>query len=511
LFASLGRAVPTLLVLALLGGVAIVGNETGWTIPKFSALVGGEAAEKDDWCEKHGVPESICVECQEDLQTKPPTYGWCAEHGVFDCPLEHPDVAQLPNPPPVTPADLERARRALAFAPRPQNNPKCELHPRRIQLASAAAVAKAGLEMVPVTRGPVVEFITAHGEITYDQTRIANLSSPLSGRVWRVEKDLGQPVKKGDVLALVDAVEVGRAKGEFLQALAQREAKKKALERLEGLFRQGAIPEAKYREGETDARVAEIRFVSAQQALVNLGLPVQVEKTQGLSPAEISRRIQFLGLPDALNATLDPHTTTANLIPIRAPLDGQIVTRKVVVGELVEPSKMLFVVADPRWMSLTLNVPMEEAGRLVLKQTVHFQPDGSADEVPATINWISTSVDPRTRTLQVRAALTNPAAKLRSNTFGSGRIVLREEPSTIVVPNEAVHWDGSCHIVFVQDKNFNVPDALKVFHVRSVRPGAKDGKQTEIIAGVLPGEFVAVQGSAMLRGELLKGNLGEGE
>jgi cobalt-zinc-cadmium efflux system membrane fusion protein len=49
-----------------------------------------------------------------------------------------------------------------------------------------------------------------------------------------------------------------------------------------------------------------------------------------------------------------------------------------------------------------------------------------------------------------------------------------------------------------------------VFYARSVRPGARDGKQTEIIAGLLPGEVVATTGSASLRSELLKSNLGEG-
>ena len=53
-------------------------------------------------------------------------------------------------------------------------------------------------------------------------------------------------------------------------------------------------------------------------------------------------------------------------------------------------------------------------------------------------------------------------------------------------------------------------DSPKVFHVRTVRLGAKNEKFTEIIAGVLPGEVVATKGSDVLRAELLKNNLGEG-
>lgn len=49
-----------------------------------------------------------------------------------------------------------------------------------------------------------------------------------------------------------------------------------------------------------------------------------------------------------------------------------------------------------------------------------------------------------------------------------------------------------------------------MFHVRTVRIGARDGKNTEIIAGVVPGELVVTKGSTALRAELLKNNLGEG-
>ena len=89
-------------------------------------------------------------------------------------------------------------------------------------------------------------------------------------------------------------------------------------------------------------------------------------------------------------------------------------------------------------------------------------------------------------------------------------MILRQEKQAVVVPSEAVQWEGDCHIVFVRDKDYLQEGAPKVFHTRTVRPGAKDGGNTEIIAGVLPGELVAARGSAVLRAELLKNSLGEG-
>jgi membrane fusion protein, heavy metal efflux system len=89
-------------------------------------------------------------------------------------------------------------------------------------------------------------------------------------------------------------------------------------------------------------------------------------------------------------------------------------------------------------------------------------------------------------------------------------VILRSEPDAIVIPIEALQWDGSCHVVFVRDKAWFRKESPKLFHTRSVRPGAKTGAYTEIIAGVLPGEVVATIGSDVLRAQLLKNNLGAG-
>jgi cobalt-zinc-cadmium efflux system membrane fusion protein len=110
----------------------------------------------------------------------------------------------------------------------------------------------------------------------------------------------------------------------------------------------------------------------------------------------------------------------------------------------------------------------------------------------------------------VRATLENLDGELRANTFGTGRIVLREEPRAIVVPNEAIHWDGDCSIVFVRDKNWFQKDAPKFFHVRKVRLGVREDGATEIIAGLLPGEVIASKNSYVLQAQLLKSNLGAG-
>ena len=513
-----GRAVPNLLILFALGALAYWGHHNGWKLPRFAELAGGAGEGKDDWCAEHSVPESECVECNPGLLPRAQSYGWCKAHGVHECPLEHPDVAQVKYTPRVTQDDLDRARRALEFAVRPANSPKCKLHQRRIQFASDQAVARAGVEVAAAWEAPVTESVPANGEITYDPTRVARLSSRVPGTVWRVLKEVGQPVREGEVLALVDAAEVGRAKAEYLQAFAQLRLRSVTVERMTPLVREGNTSEAVYRAAEAALEEGRIRLLAARQALVNLGLPIRDEELKELATEEVARRVQFLGLPEALAKALDAKTTTANLVPVTAPLDGVVVDRKVVPGEQVGAAKALFVVADTRRMWLTLQVRQEDARLLRARdahsgapgQTVRFLPGGADQEVAGEVVWVSTAVDEKTRTVQARADLADPDGRLRANTFGSGRVILREEKRAVVVPSEAVQWEGDCHVVFVRDKNFEEKGAPKVFHTRTVRPGARDGAVTEIIAGVLPGEMVVARGSGLLRSELLKNNLGEG-
>jgi cobalt-zinc-cadmium efflux system membrane fusion protein len=507
----LRQTVPTAIVVVGIVGLAVWGNATEWSMPKFSALFGGEAKEAADWCDEHNVPESQCVECNKSLSPIGTDYGWCPVHGVMQCPFEHPDIAQLKTQPTITPAMLERANRAVTLRPRPENNSRCNLHMKRIQFASVEAVEKVGVDIAIVAERPIMETIVANGEIGYDQTRMAHFTSRVPGTVWRVEKQVGDRVAKGDVLALIDAAEVGRMKSELLQAVSQVRLKRDNVERLRPLAG-NAIPAREFLEVQTEADAARIQMHRAQQALVNLGLPVEADEIANLNSDELAKRVQFLGLPPDVVAGLDRQETTSNLLPLRSSLAGVVVDRKAVEGEVVDSKTALFEVADTSRLWLTLSLRQEDARYVSLGQTALFRASESATEPDSKgiVSWISTDADDVTRTVKVRVDLANADGRLRTNTFGTGRIVLREEPKAVVIPSDAIHWDGTCNVVFVRDKNFMQPDAPKIFHVRSVRPGVKEGATTEIIAGLLPGEVIASKNSVVLEAQLLKSNLGAG-
>ena len=161
------------------------------------------------------------------------------------------------------------------------------------------------MDISVVRERPVVEAVIANGEIIYDQTRMAHLSSRSAGTIWQVDREVGQRVASGNVLLLVDAAEVGKAKSEFQQALAQVRLKQTNVERMTPLVESGSIPDRQFREASAALQDAQIRLLAAQQTLVNLGLPVKSQDFATLDAQEIVQRMRLLGLPKEIAAQTD--------------------------------------------------------------------------------------------------------------------------------------------------------------------------------------------------------------
>lgn len=407
-------------------------------------------------------------------------------------------------------AQAESAR-PIAAAPQPTPEAQEDLSPKdaprtpsRIEFKSLEALEKAGVDTTVVVKRPMAEEILATGEVDYDATRRAQLSSRVAGTVWRIEKQVGEPIRKGDVLVIVESAAVGQMKADFLQAVVNRELKAMVYERLEAAG--SALPEVQRRTARAELREANIRLFNSQQTLVNHGLPIRYEDVQGLSDEEMTKKMQFLGLPESIVAGLDPEKTTANLIPLVAPFDGVVIGRDVALGELVSPEGLHFEIADIRKMWIRLGVRKEDASRLAIGQPVSFVPANSTLAVESRVDWISTEVDELTRTLQVRVEVDNKAGfaaagleqfLLRANTFGLGRICIRENEQAIVVPDNAVQWSLDGAVVFVQT-------GPRTFESRRVETGVSAEGFTEVLNGLAGGEVIAAQGSHVLKSEALR-------
>ena len=501
--AILGSA-PNAAVFVLLALVFIVGHRTDWKLPHLSQLTGAAAGSDDDWCSEHLVPESQCVECNASILPKAKEFGFCRRHGVAECVIDHPELAQVYGPPRMPQYDTAAA---LALVTRPANDSHDKLHLQRVQLASEETADKAGIRAEKVGERRMVDAVTANGEVTFDPSRVAHLSSRVPGNVAAVFKTINDAVEPGEILALIDAAQVGQAKSQLLNAVVKRELRRTTLSRLRS--HSVSVPASTLTEAEAAFQEAEIAFITARQALVNLGFEMP-ERAETQDAKKLAEEIHFLGIPTAFLARLPAQSKTANLLPLRTPYAGVIVSSDIVAGEVVDATRLLFTVADPRSLWLLLSVRQEDARYVVPGLSVEFRTDHGSRGIRGNVAWLSPTVDEHTRTLRVCVALDAADARLRDKTFGTARIILREEPHAVVVPRQAVQSTSGSQFVFVRDKDYLKTGRPKVFYVRQVRTGAGDDKYVELLAGALPGEVVATEGSGLLLAQLLRGSMGDG-
>lgn len=470
----LASSVPNVLVLGSLGLLAFYGHETDWTF-------------------------------------LPSQYGkHHAHHHEESGEAHHGHAADRASAPAAEHTTDPAHEQAAAAAPQTQS-PVAAVEPDDQIHVDSATQGDSFIEVHPVIERQMEEYVVAPGAMTYVRNGVAALAARVPGTVWRVEKRLGDTVRQGEILVILDASAVGDAKAAFLESLVSAELKQLTVNRLESAGE--AVAAKQLAEARSALRQSIVTRFNAQQALINLGFSIRHEDFDGLSDIDRSRKIHFLGLPSELADTLDRASTSANLIPVVAPFDGVVIKSDVVRGEVVSPERSELAIADINKMLLRLNINKEDALRVAVGQPIEYTADGIPGTLNCKVNWISTELDDKTRTLQALAEVDNPLVDadgdgishrlLKANTYGVGKIRVRNQPVAMAVPAMAVQWDGEKHFVFVEESAGDGDAAATIYSQRVVVPGTVDDGFVEIIKGVESGERVVVDGSHMLKSEMM--------
>lgn len=360
----------------------------------------------------------------------------------------------------------------------------------RLRFTSPEAAELARLEFVSAHVSTHAETLVAPAVLAHDATREARLSSTASGVVWRLPARVGATVQAGDVLAWLDAPDVGRARADLAEAVLQVGVRTRTID---GLRQAGSvIPESRRREVESALNEARVRWAATRQRLAGFGLTVPDSLPTESSADELLRRVRFLGIPPELAAGLEREKTTC-LLPVLAPFAGEVLACDVVTGEAVEAGRQLVTLADPRRLWLRVAVKPEDADRVRVGQTVRFQ------SVTASVQWVGPSADEATRTVEVRATLENLGQKEKFpvGLRGPARIVLRQATDSVLVPGEALLRRGEEVFVLVRDRKYRTSDE-KILHLRRIQVGTQEGGLAEVLGGLKEGEVVATAGASRL-------------
>ncbi len=369
----------------------------------------------------------------------------------------------------------------LAAMPRSQReaSAECANAEKAVVFDDAAIAAAAGVRWQALHPESVTHSIACNAEIAFDGDRLAHVSSRASGAVKQVLKQAGDAVKAGDALALIDSSELGGAKASLLQSNALVRLWTENQARLKTIAG-GAVTQQELIDSETSLTEARIELSRATQHLRNLGL----------TEADVEKVIA------------DNDTTST--LSVVAPFDGIVIERHAVRGEMIETQTPLFMIADVTRMWAMLDIRESDIRNVHVGQDVQVTlPAMQGEHFNGKIEWISAAVDETTRTLSARASLANPGDALRAHMFGKGRIVTSNAQSQLVLPHEAVQWDGCCNLVFVRQTD-------AVFQPFKVRLGADLGDHYIVLSGLQDGDEVVTAGAFLLKTQLMKASIGAG-
>jgi cobalt-zinc-cadmium efflux system membrane fusion protein len=316
------------------------------------------------------------------------------------------------------------------------------------------------------------------GTVSYDQDHLALVGPLVAGRITRLAAGVGDHVRRGQVLAEIEAAEAGQARADLIAARARAAAAELNLRR------------------ETD--LAERRISSAREK--------EVAEAQWITEKAAARaateRLRALGLSAQDIAAVDKEDQGGR-IAVRAPIDGVVLERSVTLGQAVERATDAFKIADTGHVWVDLSLYEKDLTRVHVGGAVEIRADAHPSEVfKGRVAYVVPVVDEETRTAKVRIELPNQHGKLNFGQLVTARLV--GDPSTVsepvlAVPRAAIQRVDGRSVVFVKGAGHG-----GAFERRIVELGVSTGDQVEVRRGVKEGELVASDGAFLLKSELLR-------
>ena len=355
-------------------------------------------------------------------------------------------------------------------------------------LMKQADGSSAGLvKTIPVAKSKMTTVVNITGEVRMNENNAVHVSPRIPGIIRAVNVDIGAEVRKDDVLFTVDSVELGQALSEYEKNMAMAELSGKNFRREKSLYEQKVGSESEMIE-------TQMRYEEYQTSL-----------------KASEQRLHVLGLTENDIADINPtnHNSLSGSLAVHAPMNGTIIEKHAVVGELVEPGRDTMILADLNTVWVWGGVYERDLG-LVLKPK-------SADGIPVEIsvpafpetvfrgqmNYIGATMDEATRTVKVRTVIENKDRRLRPGMFCQGRILVTTDEDVLAIPKVALLSDEGVDFVFIHMKD-------DYFLRQNVKRGREFSEGIEILEGLIPGQIIVTEGAFILKSDALRSKMGAG-
>lgn len=319
--------------------------------------------------------------------------------------------------------------------------------------------------------------ISATGKVEVNSDRIAHISPRIPGKIASVKASLGDSVAAGQVLVMLDSLELSEALNRYKQSNTKLLLAKNNMDRVKALVEKKIAARKEILLAESDYQTAMAEQHSNEERLL----------LYGLSPSDLNRQ-----------------NSKRQLLPVRSVIAGVITEKHAIAGELADPAKSLYTVADLSTVWVLTDINEKELAKIRKGQSAVVSVAAFAErKFRGRINYISDVVDDATRTVKARIEVQNPGRLLKPEMFANVELSLpADSPAVLAVPVSSIQDLEGKKVLFVTENGTE-------FKPRSVDLGRASGGKVEITGGLKDGERFAVKGGFLLKSELKKGELGE--
>jgi cobalt-zinc-cadmium efflux system membrane fusion protein len=247
------------------------------------------------------------------------------------------------------------------------------------------------VQVVTVQPGNLARTLRLTGAVAYNSFKTTPVITQVSGPVSRMAVVVGQHVTRGEVMLYVASPDYSQLRSNYLKAsdaykLAQRE-----YARAQDLYTHHAI--------------AEKDLLAAESAEVQAGAD--------LASSQAAMKVLGITDPDAIIKA--PPTFE---VPVRAPIDGEVVEQDVSAGQLIQPgTTQCFVISDISTVWVLVNIYQNDMPYARVGNEVTVQTDAYPEVFHGRISYVAAALDPSTRTLQARIETSNPGGKLKKDMY----------------------------------------------------------------------------------------------
>ena len=329
---------------------------------------------------------------------------------------------------------------------------------------SVEQITAAGIQLAEAKAQNISLGLPFPGEVRFDEDRTAHVVPRVPGVVESVAVNLGQTVKKGQLLAVIASQQISEQRSE--QAAAQRRLAlaRTTYEREKKLWQDKISAEQDFLQARQALQEAEIAVSNAQQ------------KISVLSGSVVA--------------------TGGNRYELRAPFDGVVVEKHLTPGEVVDETTAAFTLSDLSRVWVTFGVSPKDLNKVQVGKAVTVSAPELNAEVVGSVAYVGSLLGEQTRTATVRVTLENPQGSWRPGLFVTALVATDSREAKVAVPESAIQTVEDKPTVFVRTDDG--------FEARAVELGSRAAGHVEITQGLEPGAQVASAGSFVLKSELGK-------